>query len=101
VEAQQLLFRHSDHGDLTPLFSGYFDTRTGAKTDAASYRVISAVIETPAADCLFLSDAAAELDAAAAAGMATVQLLRPADAPAPGRHRHAGSFEEIDPQALP
>ena len=32
VEAQLLLFRHSSFGDLTPLISGYFDTRTGPKT---------------------------------------------------------------------
>ena len=31
VEAQQLLFRYSIFGDLTPLIAGYFDTRTGAK----------------------------------------------------------------------
>ena len=29
VEAQQLLFRYSTYGDLTPLITGYFDTRTG------------------------------------------------------------------------
>ena len=29
VAAQKLLFGHSDAGDLTPLFSGYFDTTTG------------------------------------------------------------------------
>ncbi len=32
VAAQLLLFRHSSFGDLTPLISGYFDTRTGPKT---------------------------------------------------------------------
>ena len=32
VEAQRLLFGYSNYGDLTPLISGYFDTRTGAKT---------------------------------------------------------------------
>jgi enolase-phosphatase E1 len=31
VAAQKLIFGHSDAGDLTPLFSGYFDTRIGAK----------------------------------------------------------------------
>ena len=30
VQAQHLLFSHSDYGDLTPLFDGYFDTHVGA-----------------------------------------------------------------------
>lgn len=31
VQAQKLLFAHTDYGDLTPLFSGYFDTLIGGK----------------------------------------------------------------------
>jgi enolase-phosphatase E1 len=43
VEAQKLIFRHSDQGDLEPLFSGWFDTRTGPKREAASYaRILDA-----------------------------------------------------------
>jgi enolase-phosphatase E1 len=99
VEAQRLLFAHTDHGDLTPLFSGYFDTRIGAKTESDSYRALAAAIGASAGDCLFLSDSALELEAAAAAGMATIQLLRPEDAPTPGRHNQAVSFAEIDPHA--
>ena len=34
VPAQKLLFGHSDAGDLTPLFSGFFDTAIGPKRDA-------------------------------------------------------------------
>ena len=41
VPAQKLLFGHSEAGDLTPLFSGYFDTTTGAKREAESYRTIA------------------------------------------------------------
>ena len=37
VEAQRLIFHHSDQGDLEPLFSGWFDTTTGPKREAASY----------------------------------------------------------------
>ncbi|WP_447407151.1 hypothetical protein, partial [Clostridium perfringens] len=37
VPAQKLLFGHSEAGDLTPLFSGYFDTTTGPKREASSY----------------------------------------------------------------
>lgn len=31
VQAQKLLFGHTGYGDLTPLFSGYFDTAVGGK----------------------------------------------------------------------
>lgn len=56
VPAQKLLFGHSDAGDLTPLFSGYFDTTTGPKREAASYAKIAEAIGIAPADVLFLSD---------------------------------------------
>ena len=39
--AQQLLFRHSVAGDLTPYLSGFYDTAVGPKRDANSYRAIA------------------------------------------------------------
>jgi len=94
IAAQKLLFGHSDYGDLTPLFSGYFDTHMGSKREAASYRAILNVIGMPGSDVLFLSDTAAELDAAREAGLHTMQLVRPGTDFAPG-HAQAGSFDEI------
>ncbi|HEX7128562.1 MAG TPA: acireductone synthase, partial [Rhodanobacteraceae bacterium] len=42
VAAQKLFFAHSEAGDLTPLFDGYFDTEIGSKRDAESYaRIVS------------------------------------------------------------
>lgn len=79
VEAQRLLFGHSEAGDLTPLFSGWFDTRTGGKREAASYAAIARTMAAPPETMLFLSDMAAELDAARDAGMRTCQVLRAAD----------------------
>ena len=76
VQAQKLFFGHSDAGDLTPLFSGYFDTEVGAKRDPAAYRRILAAIEKPGKDVLFLSDIVEELDAARSAGMRTTLLAR-------------------------
>jgi len=35
VPAQKLFFAHTEAGDLTSLFSGYFDTEIGAKRDVA------------------------------------------------------------------
>jgi len=100
IAAQRLLFGHTTDGDLRGLFDGYFDTTSGAKRDSASYLGIATAIALPPARILFLSDIEAELDAAAAAGMATILLRRDADTAAPsGRHRTATSFEHIDPLA--
>ena len=74
VEAQKLIFGHSDQGDLAPLFSGWFDTTSGPKREASSYVRIADAIGEPPAAILFLSDVQAELDAAAAAGM-RIQLV--------------------------
>lgn len=79
VQAQQLLFGYSDEGDLTPLFSGYFDTRIGNKREAGSYRAIAAEMQLAAAEILFLSDIKEELDAAKEAGMQTRWLVREAE----------------------
>jgi enolase-phosphatase E1 len=95
VEAQQLIFGHTDYGDLTPLFSDYFDTRIGGKREAASYRRILERIGLSGAEVLFLSDVGEELDAAAAAGMQTCQLLRDDKAvPAPA-HTQVASLNAV------
>jgi enolase-phosphatase E1 len=77
VQAQKLLFGHSVAGDLTPYFSHYFDTTTGAKRDAASYQKIAETLRLKPETILFLSDIEAELDAASQAGFQVIQLLRP------------------------
>lgn len=92
--AQKLLFRHSDAGDLTPLFRGYFDTNTGHKQDTASYRAIVEHIARDAGTILFLSDVAGELDAAGAAGMRTCQLVRD-DEVVRGTHPVARDFNSV------
>ncbi len=97
VQAQKLLFAHTTFGDLTPLFSGYFDTRIGAKQEPAAYRTIAEQIGLRPGDILFLSDVGAELDAARAAGLATVQLVRPPDPPPQAAHPIAVNFDQIDP----
>jgi enolase-phosphatase E1 len=91
VQAQQLLFRHSSAGDLTPYLRSYFDTKVGSKVDPASYRRIGEAIAVAADAVLFLSDVVRELDAACAAGMQVRLVVRPGNSPvAPG---HA--FETI------
>jgi enolase-phosphatase E1 len=96
VGAQRLLFRHSLAGDLEKLFRGFFDTRVGAKRDTASYAAIAAALEVPPAEILFLSDVGEELDAAAASGFLTCQLVRAADGTQPcGRHPEAPDFPAV------
>lgn len=98
VAAQKRFFGFSDHGDLTGLFSGWFDTTTGAKRDPASYvRIAGALGVTPDA-VLFLSDVPEELDAAGEIGMCTAWLVRPDDVgepPEAPRHPVARTFDEV------
>ena len=98
VYAQKLLFGHTHFGDLTPLFSGYFDTGVGGKKETASYSAIVRELGLPAAQVLFLSDVRAELDAATAAGLRTTCLLR-GEGPEvdPGPHPVARSFDDVHP----
>lgn len=95
VLAQKLLFGHSEAGDMTPLFSGFFDTHLGNKKDSASYRRILETINRPAQRVLFLSDSVEELDAAREAGLHTVQLCRDGASPA-SPHRQVTRFTDID-----
>ncbi|MGK3142831.1 acireductone synthase [Pantoea sp. C2G6] len=99
VAAQKLLFGYSDEGDITGLFSGYFDTHVGAKREVAAYRAIAAQTGLPAEQLLFLSDIHQELDAAAEAGWQTVQLLR-GDADPESRHRQVTDFSQINPESI-
>lgn len=79
VEAQKLIFGNSLAGDLTPLLGRYFDTGTGPKRSAHSYRRIAAALDLPPGDVLFVSDVQAEIDAARAAGMAALLIDREGD----------------------
>lgn len=94
VAAQKLLFGYSDFGDLTPLFSHYFDTTTGAKREAGAYKRIAETLGQSPADILFLSDVIEELNAARTAGMQTTQLIR--EGQAAGDHPTAMTFDEVD-----
>lgn len=95
VYAQKLLFAHTEFGDLTPLFSGYFDTRIGGKKETASYQRIAEQINLPCQQLLFLSDITEELDAAKLAGFNTIQLIRDSTS-LPSSHQQVCSFNEIN-----
>ena len=76
VKAQQLLYSHTTGGDITDRFSQWFDTRTGPKLNADSYKAISDMIQIKPASILFVSDHPGECDAALASGMETRFCLR-------------------------
>ncbi|MDX1457124.1 MAG: acireductone synthase [Marinobacter sp.] len=95
VKAQKLIFGFSEAGDLTPFFSGYFDTRVGAKKDSESYRNILGELGVEAESVLFLSDVEAELEAAEAAGMRTAWLVRDGSHPDSER-KIMRNFEDVD-----
>ena len=95
VHAQKLLFTHTEYGDLTPLFSGYFDTYIGGKKDQESYHKIARQIGIPANQLLFLSDIKEELDAAKAAGFKTLWLTRDSTPDPQAEHTQISSFEGV------
>lgn len=94
VHAQKLLFGYSAFGDMTPLFSGYFDTTVGPKREVEAYQRIAGQIGIPTGDILFLSDIREELDAARMAGMRTYWLVRDGDLPSTS-HPIARDFNSI------
>lgn len=94
VKAQQLLFSHTPYGDLTYLFSGYFDTKVGSKRDPRSYETIAKTINIDPDKVLFLSDLEEELDCAKMAGMKTTRLAR--DCEVRSKHPTVKDFYSIE-----
>jgi enolase-phosphatase E1 len=98
IAAQKLYLQYSIAGDLTSLFSGYFDTTTGPKADAGSYRKIASAIGAEPSGTVFFSDAVAEIAAAREAGFAAycVDRTKPAAAnETSGTFPVIGSFEPV------
>ncbi|MHA3739059.1 acireductone synthase [Pseudomonas sp. Eth.TT006] len=98
IQAQKLIFGCSEAGDLTPLFSGYFDTTSGPKREAQSYTNIQQAIGVEPGEILFLSDIVEELDAAQSAGLQTCGLAREGGELV--GHVTVDSFTGIEPEAF-
>jgi 2,3-diketo-5-methylthio-1-phosphopentane phosphatase len=94
VLAQRLIFGYSTAGDLTPHIEAHFDTTTGPKCDAPSYRRIAQALRLPPAAVLFLSDVSAELDAAREARMQTGLCVRDGAAP-DSSHAALHTFDDV------
>jgi enolase-phosphatase E1 len=97
IRAQRNLFANTTAGDLSPLLSDYFDTTTGPKREARSYRTIADALGCRLAELLFVSDVAAELDAARDAGLRTVLCVRGSERPDDSQTEHprVRSFDEL------
>lgn len=96
VLAQQLLFRTTASGDLSPYISGFFDTHVGVKIEGESYKKIAVSLSHTPREFLFISDAQIEIDAARSAGMQAILCVRDSRAslpPAPGAVIR--SFDEV------
>lgn len=81
TKAQEYLFQYSIYGDISHLFSKYFDTKMGPKGSENSYTNIANEINVNCNDILFLTDVVVEAEAAIKAGCNSVLLVRPGNAP--------------------
>jgi enolase-phosphatase E1 len=95
VLAQKLIFGHTSYGDLTRHLSGFFDTTTGPKSEADSYRRIAGALGLLPGDVLFVSDSLPELEAARVAGLDTALAARADPPPTSGAHRLVTTFDPL------
>lgn len=95
IKAQKLFFGHTEYGDLTGLFDGFFDTSVGGKKEKESYLKIAQNTGLEPGECLFLSDTEEELDAAREAGMETIRVIRERQGQN-SKHRVVESFAQIE-----
>ena len=71
-----MIFSRTEAGDLTPLLAGHFDTTTGPKKEAASYRRIATEIGVDPGEVFFVSDSADEVAAARSGGLRAALCIR-------------------------
>ncbi|NPB07993.1 MAG: acireductone synthase [Aquificae bacterium] len=95
VRAQKLFFSHTNYGDVTDFFRGFYDTRIGPKKEKRSYEKIVREIGLSPQDVLFISDNPDELRAASQAGLQVLQSVREGVQPSE-EFRKIYSFREIE-----
>lgn len=97
VESQKLLFANTQEGDMTDVFTDYFDLTTGSKTDAESYKKIAEQVRIPAEEILFLTDLPEEAEAAVSAGLRAALVIRPGNADLTDEHlQNFACIEQFD-----
>ena len=96
VQAQKLLYKNTNRGDLSPSINQWFDTHTGNKKHSLSYTKISQKLKASTPEILFISDNSKECDAARDAGMQTSFSLRSGNPDQnPGGHTIIRSLTEV------
>ncbi len=93
IKAQKLFFAHTDYGDITYLFDGFFDTTIGHKKEPTSYINILKAIKQEPNDILFLSDVEDELKAAKEVGVNTILVCR--DGMKSSTHKSVKDFYQV------
>jgi len=95
--AQRRLFESTEQGDLTPLFSAFFDTGVGPKMAADSYTRIAERLRVKPNEIVFISDVTKELAAARNAGLAAILSVRPGNSSQPDAHEYeqVHSFDQL------
>ncbi|KAL8611112.1 hypothetical protein ACOMHN_064402 [Nucella lapillus] len=98
VESQKLLFGHpSIGGDLTEIFTDFFDTTTGGKTEVESYKKITEKIGKKPAEILFLTDLPEEAETAVTAGWRSALMIRCGNADLTDEHlQNFACIEQLD-----
>lgn len=81
TEAQKYLFQYSMYGNVSSIFTKFFDTKMGPKNSEISYKNIATEIGVNSSDILFLTDVLVEAEAAIKAGCNAGLLVRPGNAP--------------------
>eukprot|EP00434_Breviolum_minutum_P010601 symbB.v1.2.009351.t1/scaffold561.1/size520142/19 len=98
-EAQHLIFKYTEKGDLTGFISAYFDPKSAqaSKQESKAYAEIALSMGIEPSEGLFCTDVLGEAQAADQAGWKTVLLTRPGNAPLPAQHgfREANSLLEV------
>jgi enolase-phosphatase E1 len=69
INAQKLLYCHSNYGDISILFRSWFDTNIGSKASSQSYTKIAEALKSSPEQIVFISDRKSELIAAEEAGV--------------------------------
>ncbi len=97
IAAQKLLFAYTGYGSLKGYLAGYFDTTTGPKRVAQSYRDIASAIGKAPEQVVFVTDIYEEAVAAREAGLQAKIIVRAGNKELPASHDFAviSSFDEL------
>jgi len=97
IGAQKVFFKNTEYGDLCRFISDHYDTTSGSKKEADSYKAILSDCGAKPHEVTFFSDIVEELDAAMEVGMSTILVRRPGNKQVAEDHGHPTieSFHQV------